>query len=144
MRLGFVYYEPTNNIFRKNLVRYNTLLKKYFESNDSSISKKLHETLNNILSQCMNYEILTSEESEVYNIIIEFLANNLDDKDLSEIKNQNSSESINSKITQKISTIMPDVDIEIVKAIIDKSQNVLKFSNSKNIEVVFIPSVINL
>lgn len=144
MRLGFVYYEPNNNNFKKNLIRYNTLLKKYFESNNSTIVNKLNETFGNILKESISYELLTSEESEVYNVIIEFLANSLNPEEIAKVKNQEVNDDIRVRIAERISTQMPQVDLEIVKQIIDKSQNILKNSDSKNIEVVFIPSIISI
>jgi len=144
MRLGFVYYESDNNNFKKNLIRYKTLLNKFFGNNDNSILKKLHETLNNLLKECVNYEILTQEESSVYNIIIESLTTSLNQEELIQVKNEVLTNDIKSKISQKISTTMPDVNFEIVKNIIEKSQSILKNSDSKNIEVVFIPDSIDI
>lgn len=140
MKLGFVYYNPENLNFKKHSIRYNTLLKNFFESNNPTIVCKLSDELNNVLNEAASYEILNQKESEVYNSIIEFLGNSLNDEEIAQVKSMDISQDIKERIAHKITNDLPNIEQEVINNIIEKSQNIIKGSDMKNIEIIFIPS----
>lgn len=144
MHLGFINYSNDNNSFKRSLARYNHLLKNYFENDDVTISKKLNETFDILIESSLSHEILSEKESEVYNIIIDFMANDLNELQLENIKNQVFNDDIKEKIIEKISKELNDVSPEILKSVMEKSNKLSAQGNSQSMEIIFIPSVVNI
>jgi hypothetical protein len=142
MRLGFVYFESTNNSFKKELVRYNTLLKNYFDNDDSTVVKKLNETFNKLIKSSTSHEILNERESKVYNVMIDFIANDVDESDLASINSFNYSSDLKNKIINIMSKELPNTSAETIQNVVAKSQKLMNTNNPQNVELVFIPSVI--
>lgn len=144
MYLGFLYFENNSIGFKKDFVRYNHLLKNYFDNSDQTIVKKLVEVYKSLLSHCTSYEVLSEKETEVYNVIIDFMANDLTQDELDEVQNQNYSENIKSRIADKMTEELPEVDPEILQSVMQKSSNMVTKSDSESVEILFIPSVLNV
>lgn len=144
MHLGFLYFENNSAGFKKDFVRYNHLLKNYFDNDDQTIVKKLNETYKSLLGHCTSYEVLSEKETEVYNVIIDFMANDLNEEELKEVQSQNYSEDIKSRITDKMTKELPGIDPEILQSVMQKSSKMVNKGDSQSVEILFIPSVINV
>jgi hypothetical protein len=142
MRLGFVYFENSNNSFKKELVRYNTLLKNYFDNDDNTVVKKLNETFGKLLKNSTYHEILNEKESKIYNVIIDFIANDVDENDLASINSFNYNDNLKDRILSKMSKELPNASTETIQNVVEKSEKLMNTNNPQNIELVFIPSVI--
>lgn len=143
MHLGFLYFESNNASFKKDFVRYNHLLKSYFDNDDQTVIKKLAEIYKSLLSHCTSYEVLSEKETEVYNVIIDFMTNDLNEAELAEVQNQSYSEDIKTRITDKMTKELPEIDPEILQNVMQKSNNMISKGDSESLELLFIPSVIN-
>lgn len=145
MRLAFVYFDNSNLSFKKDLVRYNSLLKSYFNSNnDASVVKKLDETLDSLLSNSNSYDILTEEETNIYNVIIDLMANGFDENELKKVQTQTYDDEIKNKLINKMADELPNIDPKAFQSVMEKSSKLTTLSSSNNIEIIFIPSAINV